>query len=76
MDTILHGYCGPFCGACPYMLNTKTGTGTEQCYGCKSELPAGYCATCCARSKGYEFCNECADLGACELMEKFINDAN
>ena len=79
MDFILHGYCGVYCGACPIMLKTKAATGSEQCYGCKSEQPTGYCATCgikaCAREKGYEFCNECANLSTCELMQKFINDA-
>jgi RHS repeat-associated protein len=47
------------------MLNTKAGAGTEQCYGCKSEQPTGYCAVCgiktCARGQGYEFCIECSD---------------
>ena len=80
MDFILHGYCGLYCGACPIMLNTKAGTGTEQCYGCKSEQPTGYCAVCgikaCARGKGYEFCNECSEYGTCERMQKFLKDAN
>jgi hypothetical protein len=78
MDFILHGYCGLYCGACPIMLNTEAGTGTEQCYGCKSEQPTGYCAICgikaCARRKGYEFCNECSEYSTCELMQKFMED--
>jgi hypothetical protein len=60
------------------MLETKAGTGTNLCYGCKSEQPAGYCATCgikaCARSKGYAFCGECADLSTCEQMREFMTD--
>jgi hypothetical protein len=76
----LHGYCGLYCGACPVMLNTRAGTGTNQCHGCKSEQPTGYCATCgikaCALRKGYAFCNECKELGTCELMQKFIHDGN
>jgi hypothetical protein len=75
MDFILHGYCGLYCGACPIMLATKAGTGTERCYGCKSEQPTGYCAVCgikaCAQAKGYAFCYECADLSTCELIQKF-----
>ena len=67
MKYILHGYCGLFCGACPNLLNTTAGLGAKSCYGCKSELPAGYCTTCgikaCALGKGYEFCNDYADLG-------------
>jgi len=80
MDFILHGYCGLYCGACPIILNTKAGTGIERCYGCKSEFPTGYCAICgikaCACSKGHDFCNECADLSTCELIQKFMKDAN
>ena len=76
MDFVLHGYCGLYCGACPIMLNTKAGAGTEQCYGCKSEQPTGYCAVCgirdCARGKGYEFCNECSEYNTCERMQKFL----
>ncbi|MFH2040683.1 MAG: DUF3795 domain-containing protein [Chloroflexota bacterium] len=79
MDFILDGYCGLYCGACPVMLETKAGTGTNPCYGCKSEQPAEYCATCdiraCARRKGYAFCYECADLSTCEKMQKFMMDA-
>jgi hypothetical protein len=78
MDFILHGYCGLYCGACPIMLITKAGTGTERCYGCKSEQPTGYCAMCgikvCASRKGYAFCDECADLNTCELLQKFVDD--
>lgn len=78
MDFILHGYCGLYCGACPIMLNTKAGTGTERCYGCKSEQPTGYCAICgikaCATQKGFEFCNECPEFNTCEQMRKFVED--
>ena len=79
MGFILHGYCGLYCGACTNMLKTKAGTGTERCYGCKSEQPAGYCATCgikaCARGKGYEFCDQCNELTTCKIMQKFQKDA-
>jgi hypothetical protein len=79
MDFILDGYCGLYCGACPAMLGTKAGTETNPCHGCKSEQLSGrQCATCgikaCARRKGYEFCYECADLGLCEQMQKFMAD--
>jgi hypothetical protein len=80
MDFILHGYCGVFCGACPVALETKVGRVDEdmQCYGCKSEKPTGYCATCgikfCAQDKGYEFCGQCSELKTCELMRKFVSD--
>lgn len=78
MDFILHGYCGLYCGACPVMLNTKEGMATERCYGCKSEQPTGYCATCgikrCAAQKGFEFCNECPESNTCEQMRKFVED--
>jgi len=80
MDFILHGYCGLYCSACPIMLNTKTGAGTEQCCGCKSKQPTGYCAVCsiraCARGKRYEFCNEYSEYSTCQLMQKFLKDAN
>jgi hypothetical protein len=78
MDFILHGYCGLYCGACPIMLNTMAGIGSEQCYGCKSEQPTGYCAVCsikaCARRKGPEFCNECSEYCTCKPMQKFMED--
>ncbi len=80
MDFILHGYCGVYCRACPILLVTKAGKfdDVQQCYGCKSEKPTGYCATCgiktCAQRKGYEFCDECSELKTCELMLKFISD--
>ncbi len=78
MDFKLDGYCGLYCGACSMVLETKAGTAEKTCYGCKSEGPAGHCATCaiktCARGKGYEFCIECADISTCELMIHFIND--
>lgn len=80
MDFVLHGFCGLYCGACPIMVTTKAGTGTEQCYGCKSEQPTGYCSVCgiksCALNKGYGFCNECPDYTSCEQMQKFLKDAN
>lgn len=62
------------------MLDTKTGRLSEnkQCYGCKSEKPTGYCATCaiktCAIKKGIEFCNQCDELKSCELMRMFVSD--
>ncbi len=79
MDYVLHAYCGLYCGACPIMLSTKAGTGTDRCYSCKSEQPTGYCAACgiraCARCRGHEFCGECSEYGACELMQNFLTDA-
>lgn len=80
MDFILDGYCGVFCGACPTMLATKAGILKEaqQCYGCKSEKPTGFCMTCgikaCAKSKGFEFCIQCSELKTCEIMITFISD--
>src|SRR5512138_3325071 len=78
MDFVLDGYCGLYCGACPGMLATKAGTSGDPCYGCKSEQPAGHCANCgiktCARSKGYEFCYECADLSTCPQLQQFMAD--
>ncbi len=78
MDFVLDGYCGLYCGACPDMLKTRAGKAADPCYGCKSEHPTGHCATCgikaCARSKGYEFCDECAELSACEKMRGFMID--
>jgi len=80
MDFMYHGYCGLYCGACPIMLNTKPETGTEECHGCKSEQPTGYCAICslkaCARRKGCVFCSECLEYGTWDLMQKFLKDAN
>jgi len=78
MDFMLDGYCGLYCGACPAMLGTRARTETTLCYGCKSDHPAGHCATCgiraCARQQGYAFCYECADLATCEQMRKFMAD--
>ena len=66
-------YCGLFCGACPLYVATRTDGGirTEEgellaCDGCRSAARMGkWCATCtlktCARGKGLEFCNECAE---------------
>ena len=62
------------------MLATKAGKldDANQCYGCKSEKPTGFCATCdikaCAQRKGYEFCNQCNELISCELMRKFVTN--
>src|SRR5512143_3084682 len=80
MDFILDGYCGVYCGACPILLATKAGKidDVQQCYGCKSAKPTGFCATCgikaCAQRKGDEFCDQCNELEICELMQKFIAD--
>ncbi len=80
MDFILHAYCGLYCGACPILLQTKSGTSTEKCYGCKSEQTVDYCASCgikkCAIQKGYAFCFECSDLNTCEQMLKFVADTH
>lgn len=81
MDYILHGYCGIYCGACPTLLTTKAGNidETRRCYGCKSEKPTGFCATCgikaCAQGKGFEFCNQCGELKTCEFIQKVVADA-
>ncbi len=78
MDFRLDGYCGLYCGACPVMLKTRAGTETGPCHGCKSEQPAGHCVDCaiktCARSKGYDFCDQCASLAACDKMRAFMAD--
>ncbi len=78
MEFVLDGYCGLYCGACSMLQETLSGKAEMPCYGCKSEAPAGHCATCaiktCARSKGFEFCFECAELETCEKMIHFIND--
>jgi len=80
MEYVLDGYCGVYCGDCPALLATKTGTidVDRQCYGCKSQKPTGYCATCgikiCAQRKGYEFCEQCGELKTCDLMQKFVSD--
>ncbi len=78
MEFRLDGYCGLYCGACPNMLGTQAGTQADPCYGCKSEHPAGHCANCgiktCARDKGYEFCDECAELRTCEKIHQFMVD--
>jgi hypothetical protein len=80
MEYVLDGYCGVYCGACPIMLATKSEiiNVDEKCYGCKSENPAGYCATCgikaCAQRNGYEFCNQCNGLETCERIQKFVTD--
>lgn len=80
MEYVLDCYCGIFCGACPTLLATKAGKVKEdqQCYGCKSEKPTGFCSTCpikaCAISKGFKFCNECSELAACTYMERLVSD--
>jgi hypothetical protein len=83
------GYCGLYCGTCPFLLATDQGTVKELaqkkdmkpedvvCYGCKSEQPASHCTNCgikqCAREKGFEFCFECNEL-PCSMMTGFIED--
>jgi hypothetical protein len=80
MDFVLHAYCGLYCGACPILLNTRADTAAEQCHGCKSEQPTGYCGVCgikaCAQSRGHAFCNDCPEYERCALMDKFLKDAN
>jgi hypothetical protein len=79
MDFVLHAYCGLYCGGCPILLKTRSAAGTEQCHGCKSEQPTGYCAVCgiksCAQRRGHEFCIECSEYGTCKLMQDFLHDA-
>jgi hypothetical protein len=78
MEFVLDGYCGLYCGACPNMLGTKSGLGNNPCHGCKSEQPTGYCSICeikaCASGRGYDFCSQCGDFCACELLQKFVMD--
>lgn len=80
MEYILDGNCGVYCGACPVILATRAGNLEEdqQCYGCKSEKPTGFCETCkikaCAISKGFEFCIECGKLTTCDLLRNFVAD--
>ena len=80
MDYVLHGYCGLYCGACPNLLNTRAGVGAEPCHGCKSEQPAGYCASCgmraCAQGKGHEFCSECPEFNTCGMLQDFLKNSN
>ena len=80
MDFVMDAYCGIYCGACPNLLATRAGTGTNPCHGCKSKAPTGYCATCgiktCATQKGFEFCCECPEFVSCERMQQFMNDKN
>ena len=78
METVLHAYCGLYCGACPILLQTLAGEGEQRCQGCKSAVNAEYCATCalkdCARQKGIAFCGECGELEGCAKMAKFAAD--
>jgi len=83
-------YCGLYCAACPNYRKTQSlagqgrlsGRTTEptDCKGCKSDLLCqSWCAHCnlkdCARSKGLEFCNQCAEY-PCANLEGFKHDAN
>ncbi|MFZ5810074.1 MAG: DUF3795 domain-containing protein [Chloroflexota bacterium] len=80
MKYVMDGYCGVYCGACPIMLATRAGNLDEdqQCFGCKSEKPTRFCATCgikaCSQRKGYDFCYQCNELESCELMKQFVAD--
>lgn len=80
MEYVQHGYCGVFCGACPVLLATKEGTISpeKECFGCKSQKPTGFCATCgikaCARQNGFGFCSQCKSLKSCDLMKAFTTD--
>ena len=80
MDFVLNAYCGLYCGACPILLNTRAGATAEQCHGCKSEQPTGYCVVCgikaCAQGRGHAFCNECPEYAHCALMHNFLQAAN
>lgn len=80
MEYVLDGYCGLFCGACPVMLETKAGKAENPCHGCKSEQVAGFCASCgikaCARSRGVEFCFECAELQSCKRLSDFMQQTD
>ncbi len=80
MEFVVHAYCGLYCGACPILLKTRAGIATQQCHGCKSQQPTGYCAVCgikaCAQSRGHAFCNECPEYERCALMDAFLKDGN
>ena len=50
------------------------------CHGCKSRaVNKGWCSICtlkaCAKTKGYDFCYECAEY-PCKELESFKNDPN
>jgi hypothetical protein len=72
------GYCGLYCGACPMLLETKAGSGKQPCRGCKSDQNPEWCLNCglkaCARGKGLDFCNACADY-PCKDLEEFKTSA-
>jgi hypothetical protein len=78
MDYSLDGYCGLYCGACPNLLGTKAGTVPNACCGCKTDRTAEWCSTCrikeCARGKGLEFCDACAEY-PCKDLEEFKTSA-
>lgn len=71
MEYALDGYCGLYCGACPNLLGTRSGTETNACFGCRTETTPEWCRSCglkrCAREKGLAFCYQCAQYPCAEL---------
>lgn len=78
------GYCGLYCGGCPYFQGSLAGKPYEAesgetflCEGCASGKTTPWCADCaiklCAIAKGYRLCIECAD-NPCDKMRGFMND--
>jgi len=65
-----HAPCGIFCKRCP-------GVESFGCKACREQegqiLKFPVCKTYeCVTSKGYEFCNECADF-PCEMLQPIVN---
>lgn len=89
MEIRYDSYCGLYCGACPYLLATETGTIKEfaamdqmpaeeaACGGCKSDVQARFCRECrmrqCARDRGLETCGACPEY-PCERLTAFRHD--
>ncbi|MEE9376614.1 MAG: DUF3795 domain-containing protein [Candidatus Lokiarchaeia archaeon] len=65
-----HAPCGIYCKRCP-------GVESFGCNGCREQkgqiLKFPVCKTYeCVKSKGYEFCYECADF-PCEMLQPIVN---
>lgn len=79
------GFCGLFCGSCPYYQQTDAVKPVnfqkedlyEPCQGCNSGIKASHCANCeimkCNKSRNTRVCYECADF-PCAIMDNFMND--
>ncbi len=84
-DSLL-GYCGLYCGGCPYYQNTvavkpidfKKENFYEPCEGCNSGIKNSYCLQCeivkCNMKKGTRICYDCEKY-PCEIINKFMNDS-